>query len=200
MVYNISNDNHKYYLCDLYNNSYNTFNSIKSLLIAVSNFNYDNTKKLNSILENLALNQNDKIYSFNYKGEIDLTNRRYIVYEDWEKIINLNLYKDLLFNDNFLKNIKSVPFKHHKYKFRKEPVPFTGKTPEYFKTKLPSLIRQEIKNSLKVPTEFVRKKRFSMIKHSYWDNSDNYYRVCSEKSWKYQRKSRHQWKDKKKSS
>lgn len=186
-----------FYLRNMIENYMYRFLSLEELLAFVSRYNsFDN--KSNTILNLLAMNENDLIRDYSTLDNPKLVRRCYIVYDEDYRIIDLRLFKNLLLDNSYLDTIKNQ--KSHKgYIFRKTPIPNTGKK-SHLNNKIvynKSFLFSELKCSLDTDMkEFIRKKRILKIKKDVFEDYEsfvykNFYKKKS-KSWKKQKK-RKQW-------
>lgn len=182
----------KYYVFNITNNSVTVLSNFQELIQWCSQFNYqapEGTK--NSLLENLALNFNDTKVNYrwdNYKKSYVpyLTPRKFIVFDEDNRIIDIRLYQKEIINYVSEKKEK----KTYDYEFRNGPVPHIisdgKKRIRYFRH--PHTLNEMKASADPEVQEFVRAKRRSNNLVNSWHEIPRHIDKC----WK-NKKIKRQW-------
>ena len=184
----------RYYILNIITNEWiSSYDSFQELIYYVAQENgYNNS---NIILDNINLTLNDKKTSFAYDIPVQEL-RRYVILDEDYKIIDLRLYSDLIFNEDYIKQLESTIIKNKKYnKSRKQ----LCKKRSWCRGKAyhPKGLKKELINE-QIYKEYRRNKRFNNIKDrlSYEYNYSTYHfdKKGISKSWKDNTKRKHQYK------
>ena len=152
---------------------------------------FSSEKTLKRFIDNLVYEGSQAFFrSGVFVNDFDLEQERLRVY-----IFKNFKYLDIKALNNIVKRYDPGPPYWHRYKtnsfeYRKDPVPFTGKTRWSFKNHKMPRTTQERRQSLEFP-EFVRTKRNYVHLPNAWD--DVFRGRHPNKNWKWNTKLRKQW-------
>ena len=185
----------KYYVFNLNYNYCQELNGLDELIYYFSKETqeewWNKNKKYNRLLDDLAMNQNDK-KAFRFDEKLEYTSRSIIVMDENERIIDVRDYEYEILNKIYDKSKISFLNKRKKkeYTFRQDPVPNISNKWYRHKGFRRINVRNEIKQSLdREVKEFTRPSRISSLLSF---KGFNYKCRHLEKSWKKQ-KIKHQW-------
>lgn len=170
--------------------------------VYLDNINMGNDKQISYVQKYYV----DIEGKYHYFHEEELVDRQYIFVDGLDRIIDFRIYKKEIeylakqgiFDYNSYPEKKKSKYSYYRfvrnnYKFRQEPVPFTGKKyrGKYYRIpKLHNLYKQTSDVEYK---DFVRAKRnLNNLPNIYWDDAPLRSRANS-KSWKDCSKKRKQW-------